>query len=804
MDNEHINNAKQIEDNNRSEKNWTADANTDMESETETETETVKDTSIGGRHPSGDNIGSSNSNSNGVLDDNAVVKGHIDGVHSTKTALSSSSSLLLSSSSTNATTAMSTSRQERFLNKDLLAVESAHHKDFATSESGRKRKKNLSDSTTVVVSESTLQGHPALSSSNVAIALSSSSSMPSSAVEAVAEPKAVVEQDRHLKRIKVNHVGEGTSTALHAPVDLATHSSNTGNGRERKRRLSDDLVTPIMSGTSTPGRHSASPSRSAVSVSTPSSSVPAVSVSPVAAQGSMEQEHHLKRPRVYNVDDDSDNDAPVTGAHHQYGPIIIDDDEDDENGDAVSDRASNQADYDTSFTGQDDSVINLSVSVEGDAENREPSPTGSVDSDATITQSRVHARATSVNSSAAVRASSVERQAEPATSPRQDFSRSSSIEPRSFAPQTAPTVHTIDDDPDTEEVIEVIDLTPQPRFGSYPRGDSLARVPGLSPQHSFQLPTLQRLVSRSSQSVERSQTRPTNRSPNNSIDILEIPDDNDDEDDDFYGRDTVRIDSEVREVQLDPRHPWSRGPIQLILPAEDRLELEDQSRPQIEDVVDVDDHLPAVDYAEIESDSEDDDARGSQEVEDDGVNDRQVDEEVNYILNLRRDSTSGAVVSRRVTPMPLPRVASQRSFPARSPPSFNMRSPSEQHQPLPSGASTPGRNQSHSQPAATTKATTAAVMTARTATQRRLSSSTESTSGSWVSQHLKCSICMDTMNVPTMLRCGHAFCRACIHMALNVARHCPMCRHPTTKTRLQELEFHIGGGSSHPVGAASE
>ncbi|KAG0255891.1 hypothetical protein BGZ95_005644, partial [Linnemannia exigua] len=499
----------------------------------------------------------------------------------------------------------------------LLAVDSAHPKDFANSESGRKRKKNLSDSTTVVVSESTSQGYPALASSNVAITLSSasSSSMPSSAVETVAEPKTVIEQDRHLKRIKTNLVGEGTFTP-HAQVDLAAHSSITGSGRERKRRLSDDLVTPIMSGTSTPGRHSASPSRSAVSVSTPSSSVPAVSVSPVAAQGSMEQELQLKRPRVYNVDDDSDNDAPVTEVHRHDGPIVIDDD-DDENDDAVSDRASNQADYDTSFTGQDDSIINLSACVEDDAEHRQPSPTHSADSDATITQSRVHARATSVDSSAAARASSVEQQAEPATSPRQDFSRSSSIEPRPIAPQTAPTVHTIDDDPDTEEVIEVIDLTPQPRIGSYPRGDSLARVPGLSPQHSFQLPTLQRLVSRSSQSVERSQTRPTNRSPNNSIDILEIPDDNDEEDDDFYGRDTVRIDSEVREVQLDPRHPWARGPIQLILPTEDRLELEDQRRPQIEDVVDVDDHLPAVDYAEIESDSEEEEGRGSQEVEDD-------------------------------------------------------------------------------------------------------------------------------------------------------------------------------------------
>lgn len=777
---------------------------------------------------------------------------------------------------------------------DLLVGDSAHHQDFATAESGRKRK-NPSDFITAVVSDSTLQGYTASSSSsNVAIASSSASSslsMPSNAVEVVDIPDPVVEQDRHLKRIKGNHVGDQISTAPLAPADLTAHSTGSHNGRERKRRLSDDLVTPIMSGTSTPGRHSASPSRSVVSVSTPSSSVPAASVSPIVAQGSEEHDHHLKRPRVYDVDEDSDNDTPVTDDRRQNGAIVIDDDDDDDV-DATSDGNSNQADYNTSFTndnsvsGQDDSNLHRSLYVEDDSENREPSPARSVDSDATVTPRRL--RVAADRSASHVRASSVEQQAEPATSPRQNLSRSPSTEPQSIASQAPPTVHSIDDDPDNEEVIEVIDLTPQPRIGSYPRGDSLPRVPGLTPQHSFQLPTLQRLVSRSSQSVERSQTRPTNRSSNNSIDILEISDDNDD-DDDFYGRDTVRIDSEVREVQLDPHHPWSRGPIQLILPTEDRLEVEGHRRPQIEDVVDVDDHLPSIDYAEIESDSEEEDVRGSQEVEDDGVNQRQVDEEVSYILSLRRDSASGRVVSRRTTPLPPPRSARQGSFPARSPPSFNMRSPSYEAQPitfpttsrrsttpldrgqhryspvvrrpspvrlilrdpaLPSSSSSsslvrpssrrapsfspdpssqrrrihrqgselresfliresspaisPSRSQN--QPATAAKATiTTATTTATTTTQRRQSASMESNAaGSWMSQHLKCSICMETMNVPTMLRCGHAFCRACIHMALNVARHCPMCRQATTRTRLQELEFHVGGGSARPVGAASD
>ncbi|KAG0313278.1 hypothetical protein BGZ97_010343 [Linnemannia gamsii] len=601
--------AKLIED--RS-KNWTTDTNTD------TELDMDKDSSRQ-RHHNGIN--------DNCVDHHAVATGNNGKVpYSTKTA---SSSLLPSSSTSTSSAIDSSSPQDSLLlHKDL------HHKDFATAESGRKRKK-LSDLTTAVVSESTLQGHSASSSSsNVAIVSSSTSSptsMPSSVVEAVVEPEPVVEQDRHLKRIKTDHVGGRNSTAPHAPADSTSHSSSTRNGRERKRRLSDDLVTPIVSGTSTPGRHSASPSRSVVSVSTPSSSVPAASVSPMAAHGSEDHGSHLKRPRVYDVDEDTDNDAAMD-EHRQNGPIVIDDD--DEDGDVASDGNSNQADYDnsfsydTSFSGQDDSSLNRPLQVEDDTGNRGPSPAHSVDSDATVTPSRIRAAAN--GSAAQVRESSVEQQAEPATSPRQNLSRSPSTEPQSVVSQAAPTVLTIEDDPDNEEVIEIIDLTPQPRISTYPRGDSLHRVPGLTPQHSFQLPTLQRLVSRSSQSMERSQTRPTLRSLDNSVDVLEIPDDNDDDDDDFYGRDTVRIDSEVREVQLDPHHPWSRGPIQLILPTEDPLESEGHRRSQIEDVVDVDDHLPAIDYAEIESDSDEEDPRGSQEVEDDGVNERQVDEETHH------------------------------------------------------------------------------------------------------------------------------------------------------------------------------
>ncbi|KAF9930067.1 hypothetical protein FBU30_000904 [Linnemannia zychae] len=829
-------NAQTIED--RS-KNMTSD-NTDTDKNMVTDKNMDKDSGLH-RYPS----------NNDNIDDETVVavgNGH-DGVLDIKTA---STLLPPLSSSTNATTP--TSRLEG-LHEDLFAVDSAHHKDFATSECSKKRKTS-SDLVAFVVSQPAFKSD--LSSTNVPITLASTSASSLDSTTALSEP--IVAQNHHSKRIKADHVGLCASTPC-SLADPAALPACTYSSRERKHKMSDDLGTPIMSGTSTPGRHSASPSHSAISVSTPSSSIPTTSVSPTAAPGSGEQDLPPKRPRVYNVDEGSDIDISTSDQHRcQDGPIVINDDDDEEGSDydAIDDGASNQADYNDSFIGHDDPIQNLSMSMENDFGNGGLSPAHSIDSDATVTQSRFHAAA--ANATAAARASSVEQQAEPATSPRQEFSRGASPESHPIPSQSAPTILTIDDDPDNEEIIEVIDLTPQPRTSSYPRGDSLPRVPGLSPQHSFQLPTLQRLVSRSSQSIERSQTRTNNRSRTGSIDILEIPDDNDDEeDDDFYGRNTVRIDSEVREVQLDPRHPWSRGPIQLILPTGNQPELEDNQRPHAEEIVDVDDHLPEIDYAEIESDSEDDAIQGSQEVEDNGVNDEQVIEEVNYILSLRRDSTTGRVVSRRVTPMPPPGPTRQRSFPARSPPSFNMRSPSYEAQPI-TFPTTSRRSvtplsqgqhryspvarrpspvrlilRDHEPRSSTTSSTRSSsriesssqnqVVQTRNTTpnsnqtksalvgkgvsimtsiQRERSASAESNPGNWVSQHLKCSICMDTMNVPTMLRCGHAFCRACIHMALRGARHCPMCRQPTTKTRLQELEFHIGGGSSHPVGATSE
>ncbi|KAG0202805.1 hypothetical protein BGX28_004786 [Mortierella sp. GBA30] len=156
---------------------------------------------------------------------------------------------------------------------------------------------------------------------------------------------------------------------------------------------------------------------------------------------------------------------------------------------------------------------------------------------------------------------------------------------RSGGRQKAPRVHDLE--AEEEEVIEVIDLTRPERVTSYPQPDCFPRVPGVERQLSFELPTLQRLVSRSSASVERSQNR-----SRGSIEILEIADDDDEDEWDRYGRNTVRIDSEVREVQLDARHPWAQGPIELIsrpLYRDSDRTLEGRRQRQLIDVVDVED-----------------------------------------------------------------------------------------------------------------------------------------------------------------------------------------------------------------------
>lgn len=205
---------------------------------------------------------------------------------------------------------------------------------------------------------------------------------------------------------------------------------------------------------------------------------------------------------------------------------------------------------------------------------------------------------------------------------------------RGHASSKEPRVHDLEAE-EEEEVIEVIDLTRPERVGSYPQPDFLSRVPGFDRQMSFELPTLQRLVSRSSESVERSQNRP--RRP---IEVHEIPDDDDDNDNDDnwdrYGRNTVRIDSEVREVQLDPRHPWAQGPIELITRPMYRSTvrtLKGKGQRQLEDVVVVGERPPPVNGGQTESDDEEDHGAG-----DNGATKRKESTEHEWARELQRAS----------------------------------------------------------------------------------------------------------------------------------------------------------------------
>ncbi|KAG0320953.1 hypothetical protein BGZ99_004236 [Dissophora globulifera] len=651
-------------------------------------------------------------------------------------------------------------------------------------------------------------------------------------------------------------------------VDMSLDADFSSSQRGRKRKHSDDPPTAVASGASTPGRHASPNSHLASYSSTPPSSIPSTSASPLVtkhsedddpdhtpsdddhpslptqSRGQALSDHFPKRTRVYEVQDDleDDEDAVVVAddrygndggetqrvnGYYSDGRVVnrpshagsADNDHDDYND---GDYSSNRAD-------DGDSVVELNgtSSTGSTVANRgtSPAPTQvSDDSDATVTPANF--RRPSTHRSSAQRIFELQAR-EPADS------------------QHAALV--IEDHPDVEEVIEVIDLTRPRRRNNYPQNDTLPRVPGLSPQHSFSLPTLQRLVSRSSESVERSQSRRPSTA-NNSIDVHEIPDDDEDENDgddegDRYGNNTVRIDSEVREVQLDPHHPWARGPVQLILSQERPQErsqenqyLEDQRQRQLEDAIVVDDHLTQIDYEDVESDSEAEEVAEMQEVtevEDDGVTEQQVNDDINWILSLRRSSPPSP-------PRMQQRGESSRShrspFQARTP-QFQAHTYSFEARPSPFPSSprrsaTPGSRshrftpvarrpspvplilRSTSQPmtsppppASTTSAQShsSAFAAGASATPKALkyrqgeASDESQKQESWARQHLRCSICMEVMSLPTMVRCGHAFCRDCILRALDVAKICPMCRMGTTKHKLQELEFFEGrAGSTGP------
>jgi len=39
-----------------------------------------------------------------------------------------------------------------------------------------------------------------------------------------------------------------------------------------------------------------------------------------------------------------------------------------------------------------------------------------------------------------------------------------------------------------------------------------------------------------------------------------------------------------------------------------------------------------------------------------------------------------------------------------------------------------------------------------------------------------CSICYEILNEPTLLKCGHTFCKACIYREIDIHQRCPLCR----------------------------
>ncbi|KAF9106991.1 hypothetical protein BGX27_008922 [Mortierella sp. AM989] len=473
----------------------------------------------------------------------------------------------------------------------------------------------------------------------------------------------------------------------------------------RKRKHSDDPATAVASGASTPGRHASPPSHSASTSSTPPSSIPSMSASPLttkqlndddpeqfssdterATEQTQSQDDNgltngSKRPRVFNVKDE-ENESSAVEYRNKYHISVADDEDNEDNQSSgsninthqeIDDVSSNQADDECSvvevYGGSPEPSSGPSYLAQAPGRREQsPAPTQhSDDSDATITP---------ITAKQAPRRSSTLADSRTSNRP---------------ASRTSVEVISIPaDDQEVEEVLEVIDLTRPGRRTNYPRIDSLPRVPGLTPQHSFHLPTLQRLVSRSSESMERSQSRRANNS-GSSIDVHEILDDEDDnernDDDDRFGSHTVRIDSEVHEVQLDPHHPWARGPVQLIMSPDRRSDddqyLEGQRRRRLEDAVIVDDHLAQIDYDYVESESDTTETADPPEhvdLEDDGVTDEQVQAETNWILNLRREEPASSI--------PRPRSQRASSFQARSPP-FQARSPSFQARSPPFQARSP-------------------------------------------------------------------------------------------------------------------
>ncbi|KAK3816477.1 MAG: hypothetical protein J3Q66DRAFT_342580 [Benniella sp.] len=665
-------------------------------------------------------------------------------------------------------------------------------------------------------------------------------------------------------------------------TDMTFHTNLSSSPPVRKRKHSDDPTTAAASRASSP--HASPLSHSASTSSTPPSSIPSVSGSPRSvkplytddseyvssdAERANGHLHQTKRRRVSSIDEDVRNRIEAYARLHQTAhPIVIGDEEydhqdlthsrrdypEDEDNDASSTQANDDGSVVEFYRGSPEpSVISSAISI--GTSRREPSPVVSQlsgDSDETITPRTVRQMKSRSRSPTGQQRTSASRGSQlRATHSYVDVEEEHGSSSRR-------------DDPEVEEVIEVIDLTRPARRSNYPRGDSLPRVPGLIPQHSFQLPTLQRLVSRSSESMERSQQRRSTQtlSP---VDVHEIPDDDDDEenggdhDTDRFGSNTVRIDNEVHEVQLDPHHPWARGPIQLIMspePPEVDQYVEDQRQRRLEDAVILEDHIEQLDYDDHESENE---ARRTESQEreqeqerveiDDGVTDEQVQSEVNSILNLVRDVSPWLQQSR--TPQARTPQARSPSFEARSH-GFEARTFSFEARPSPfpttsSRSTTPGSRTTHRfspvarrptpvplilrdspQPRArSTRSPSISLNQANGSSSSSLGKGTlkqaapvllikegqdtekQEVLESWYMENLRCSICMEVLEVPTMIKCGHVFCRGCIDKAMESSRVCPMCRNPVNRSKMIELEFMLkdspvhGGSSSAALATAT-
>ena len=56
----------------------------------------------------------------------------------------------------------------------------------------------------------------------------------------------------------------------------------------------------------------------------------------------------------------------------------------------------------------------------------------------------------------------------------------------------------------------------------------------------------------------------------------------------------------------------------------------------------------------------------------------------------------------------------------------------------------------------------------------------------------ECYVCLDTMNDPLILDCGHIFHKECIKKITNFI--CPLCRYPIDLNKIFNLNYHICNG----------